>query len=390
MKRLIYMMLCMIAFLLLACVPITAQAATTGLSIKGQSCILLDGSNGRVLYAQDADKKCYPASTTKLMTLVIALEAVSAGKASLDDMVTTSEYAASMGGSQVYLYAGETRTLHEMLLGIAVGSGNDASVAVGEFLAGSNEAFVEKMNQKAQELGMTNTHFTNAHGLHDPDHYVSAADMGKLAYYALHVPKLLEYTSVYEYDFRPEPKLLKLWNTNRLLKWYDGTDGLKTGSTTEAGHNLIATAKRDNRRFISVVLGAEGAHGHFTESMKLLNYAFNSYNYETYGLKGQIITQLPVVRGVVGQAELALKEDLGYMQKKGEALNPQSSWELPKALEAPLTAGQEVGHCILSVDGEEIARIPLVVVKEIAKSTWLDIWQKTFCTAVLGADLSLS
>ena len=183
-------------------------------------------------------------------------------------------------------------------------------------------------------------------------------------------------------------KLLKLWNTNRLLKWYEGTDGLKTGFTTEAGHNLVATAKRDERRFITVVLGAEGQHGHFTESMKLLNYAFNSFDLENYAIKGQIVAELPVVRGTIGQSELALKDDIRYMKKKGEELTPECTLEMPQALEAPLAAGQEVGYYILSMNGEEISRTPLVVVKEIPKSNWWDIFKKAFCMTVFGIDIT--
>ena len=185
MKKSWQLFLLLVLSFLCVIAPAQTVLAAEGLAIQAQACILLDGNNGRVLYEQEADKQWYPASTTKLMTLVLALEAVENGTVSLEDIVSTSEYAASMGGSQVYLYAGETRTLHEMLLGIAVGSGNDASVAVAEFIAGSNEAFVAKMNEKAKELGMTGTHFMNPHGLHDPDHYTTAADMGKLAYYAI-------------------------------------------------------------------------------------------------------------------------------------------------------------------------------------------------------------
>jgi D-alanyl-D-alanine carboxypeptidase (penicillin-binding protein 5/6) len=274
------------------------------LNIKGEACILVDGVSGETIYAQNPDKKWFPASITKIMTMVLALEAIEQGKADLEDQVSTSEYAASMGGSQVYLYPGETRSLHEMLIAISVGSGNDASVAVAEFLAGSHEAFVDTMNTKAKELGMKGTNFTNSHGLHDDNHYTTAEDMAKLAVYALNVPKFLEYTSIYEYDFRPEPKPLKLWNTNRLLKWYDGCDGMKTGSTSIAKRNLVSTAERNGLRLVAVVLGVGVTNGHFTESMKLLNFGFNQFEFAQIYQKGDKVTSINVSKGAVDEIDL--------------------------------------------------------------------------------------
>ncbi len=275
-KKIVYNVLTIC--LVLSLLP-TLSVYANELNIEGEACILVDGNSGQVLYHHNADKKWFPASITKIMTMVLALEAVEEGRAALEDPVSTSEYASSMGGSQVYLYPGETRTLHEMLIAIAVGSGNDASVAVAEYLGGSNEGFIKMMNEKAQELGMKNTNFVNSHGLHDDNHYTTAEDMAKLSVYALKDPKMLEYTSIYEYDFRPEPKLLKLWNTNRLLKWYEGCDGLKTGSTEMAKRNLVSTAERNNLRLVGVVLGVGKKNGHFTESMKLLNYGFNQFEF---------------------------------------------------------------------------------------------------------------
>ena len=189
--------------------PAVAFAASD-LQIKGQSCVLMDAATGEILYSQNPDLKWYPASVTKIMTLVLALEAVAEGRFGMEDMVPTSAEAASMGGSQVYLYEGERRTLHEMLIAVAVGSGNDASYAVAEFIGGSYDGFIEKMNQKVETLGMSGTHFVNPHGLHDTNHYTTAGDLAKLAYYAQAVPHFLEYTSVYEYQFRDDPKPLIL------------------------------------------------------------------------------------------------------------------------------------------------------------------------------------
>jgi D-alanyl-D-alanine carboxypeptidase (penicillin-binding protein 5/6) len=353
--------------LLFALAPVSLA---TQLNIKGEACILVDGVSGEVLYAQNADKKWYPASITKIMTMVLALEAIEEGRANLEDQVSTSEYAASMGGSQVYLYPGETRTLHEMLIAISVGSGNDASTAVGEFLAGSNEAFIDMMNAKAKELGMKGTNFTNCHGLHDDNHYTTAEDMAKLALYALNVPKFLEYTSIYEYDFRPEPKPLKLWNTNRLLKWYDGCDGMKTGSTSIAKRNLVSTAERDGLRLIGVVLGVGVTNGHFTESMKLLNYGFNQFEFASIYKKGDKITSLDIGKGEVDQVDLVAAKNVGATKKKGEEINLTTEIKVSEFMTAPIKKGTKLGEITVLKNGTPLETVDLIAVNDVDRGSF--------------------
>lgn len=352
------------------------------LDMKTKACILLDGVTGTVLYEENAEEKLYPASVTKLMTLVLALEAVENGTVSLEDTVTTSEYAASMGGSQVFLYPGETRTLHEMLIAIAVGSGNDASVAVAEFLGGSVENFVAMMNKRAQELGMKNTNYVNPHGLHDENHYTTAKDLSLLARHALTVPKLLEYTSIYEYDFRPEPNPLKLWSTNRLLKWYDGVDGMKTGYTPEAGRNLVATAERDNLRLIAIVLGVKEAQGHFTEAMKLLNYGYNQFAFTTLIEKGAVVGECKVLKGQQEKVNLIAAEKLGNVHKKTDKGEITTEMQAEKELIAPLKAGDKAGVAIIYQNGQEVGRVDLLVEQDVLKGSWMMEW-KTMLTYTL-------
>lgn len=349
--------------------------------IKGESAILLDGSSGAILFEQNADQKWYPASITKIMTLVLVLEALESGKIKLDDVVTTSAEAAGMGGSQVYLYEGETRTVDEMLVAVAVGSGNDASFALAEYVGGSLAGFVEMMNAKAKELGMTGSHFVNPHGLHDPDHYVTARDMAVLARYATTVPRLLDYTSIYEYDFRPEPKPLKLWNTNRLLRWFDNCDGLKTGYTPEAKRNLVATAKREGMRLISVVLGVEEAKGHFTESMRLLNYGFNKYTFQLVYEKGQDLGQVKVSKGMVDAIPLILTEDVGMVVEKGSGGDIQTRVDAPAILKAPLKKGDVAGTLIVLREGIEMQRVDILVQEDVPKSGFWRIIGKVFRAA---------
>ncbi len=338
--------------------------------------VLMAADSGEILAASNAEAKRYPASTTKIMTLVLALEAVERGEAQLDDIVTTSEYAASMGGSQVYLYPGETRTLEEMLIAVAVGSGNDASVAVAEHIGGTMGSFVEMMNKRAADLGMTGTHYANPHGLHDAEHYTTAADMAKLAHHAISVPGLLDYTGIYEYQFRGEPKPLVLWNTNRLLKWYDGTDGLKTGYTSEAGRNLVATAKRGDMRLISVVMGVVPMHGHFTESMELLNYGFNNYAYQLLYPAGQAICAVPVVKGAAETVDAVLQNPAGVLSKLGEDGEFTTEIKVEKLPVAPITAGQQLGELQILKDGQIINTLPLLAESAVEKMGLLQGWRQ--------------
>lgn len=359
------------------------QTENTALNINAPACILLEAQSGDILYKKNADEKHYPASVTKLMTLVLACEAIENGDAELTDVVTTSKEAASMGGSQVYLFEGEQRSLEEMLIAVAVGSGNDASYAVAEFLSDSCQGFVQKMNDKAAELGMAGTHFCNPHGLHDDEHYTTAADLAILACYAVKVPKLLEFTEIYEYDFRPDPKPLKLWNTNRLLKWYDGTDGLKTGYTDKAGRNLAATAERDGLRLISVVLGATERNGHYTESMKLLNYGFNLFSWEDLYPQGAVITNIPIEKGVLNSVDLMLSEPVRVLQRKGEQKELSLRYTVNKRLLAPCEAGKNAGELIVYQGEKEMHRYPLVTAAAVEKCGLLTTFKKTLAAAGL-------
>ena len=353
----------------------TARAADD-LALQCKSALLLDGASGQVLYEQNADEKCYPASVTKIMTMVLIMEAVNAGTISPDDMVAVSQEAADMGGSQVYLYPGEQRSVDEMMVAIAVGSGNDAAYAMAEFVGGTYGNFIQMMNDKAAELGMTGTHFVNPHGLHDEDHYTTASDLGKLAFYAAGLPGLLDYTSIYEYEFRPEPNLLTLWNTNRLLKWYDGTVGMKTGYTEEAGRNLVAVAERDGLRLISVVLGCGERQGHFRESMDLLNYGFNTFSRQVIYEKGATVAEVPVSKGESDSVALVAAADAGYTCRKTETTEITRSVTLQESLEAPVAQGDVGGVLTLYKDGQELQTVDLVAAADVPKGGLFRTWEK--------------
>lgn len=360
-KRIFLILLSMIIFFQ----PVVVLADTS--DIGGVSYILMSGDTGQVLMESNSDMQWYPASTTKIMTLVLALEAVESGVVSLDDTVRISEYAASMTGSIVYLKAGEERTLNELLIGIAVGSGNDAAVAVAEYIGGTEEKFVTMMNDKAAELGMVGTHFVNPHGLHDDDHYTTAADMGVLAFYAISETNILEYTSIYEYEFIPEPNLLTLWNTNRLLKWYSGTDGLKTGYTEEAGRNLVSTVVRDDMRLIAVVLGVEEANGHFSESMKLLNIGFNSFEYQVIQEAGEVVCSVPVIKGESETIEVITADVVGGINEKSVDEEYTTSIDIPVYPVAPVEAGDIIGTMQIYCNESIVAEVDLIAKTSVEK-----------------------
>jgi D-alanyl-D-alanine carboxypeptidase (penicillin-binding protein 5/6) len=302
------------------------------------------------------------------MTMTLILDALSSGKLHWDDKITASKYACSMGGTQVWLEEGEQRSVREMLTAISVASANDCSVAVAEHIAGSEEAFVGMMNAKAKELGMTNTNFSNSHGLPIPNHYVSAKDMAILARYALRYPELLAFTSIKQYTFRPEPKLLILYNTNKLLWWYPGSDGLKTGQTVEAKRNLVGTAKRDNLRLISVVLGVGTPKGHFSETIKLFNMGFSDFGFtKIYDLR-QPICEVDINKGKTNKITLVAARDVGALHQKGKIIKPQTTINIQEKITAPIAKGQKLGEIIVAIDGQETERVDLLAATAAPKA----------------------
>lgn len=360
----------------------TPVQAAPNLTLEAEGAILMDPLTGQVLFEQDADKKWYPASMTKIMTLGLALEAIEQGIVSLEDEVITSEHAAGYGGTQVYLEPGEKFTLKEMLIAISVGSANDASAAVAEFLAGSEEAFAEKMTQKAKELGATNTNFVNSHGLHHDDHYTTPRDMAIISRWAMSFPMMKELTSIKEYTFRPEPKLLILYNTNKLLWWYPGTTGLKTGTTSAAKRNLTATAERNGVELLSVVMGVDRKNGHFGESMKLLNWGFASFKFESFYDEGDVVREIKVSKGNKETVPLVAAQKVGALLDKQDNRQLEIQIEVPDVVLAPIAQGQEIGLIRVLKDGAEINSVPLIAAEEIPRSTFWQLFHKSWKKAL--------
>ena len=360
-------------------------ASGVDLDLKAESAILLDANSGKVLFERDPHKVMYPASMTKLMTLIIAFEAIEEEKVKMSDVVTASANAASYGGSQIFLAAGEQLTLKELLLGIALASGNDASVAVAEYIAGSHEEFVALMNKKAAELGLKNTHFVNCNGLHDPEHYTTAADFARIGLEALRYPGILELCSVKHYRIREDTSNpFQFDNKNKLLWFYPGTDGFKTGWTTDAKYCFTATAERDGLRFVSVVMGVPVKSGHFADTQVLFNWGFSQFVFKEFHKADQMIAEVKVSKGVAESVKVVSEYRVGITVSKGKDKNITTSIELPQAVNAPVNAGQILGHVSIVQNGQVLGRINLLAAEGIAKGSWWREFKKVIAATVVG------
>lgn len=352
--------------LLLGNIAYPTQVLGAELETDAISAILMDAESGQILYEKEPNKELAPASVTKLMTLLVAAEAVESGRVKLTDKVTASENACKLGGSQIYLEPGETFSLEEMLISIAVGSANDACVAVAEHISGTHEAFVSEMNKKAQELGAKNTHFANAYGLPAEGHYTSAYDLALMGREALKYPLVRKLTNMKEYDLRDGK--FKLWNTNKLLWWYQGADGFKTGWTNEAKYCLASTVEREGLRLIAVVMGVPQVRGHFAESMKIYNYGFAKYAHKEFAPAGQKQGVVQVHKGIESEVVAVTEKALGITVEKGKDKNIWVETKLNPDIEAPIKAGQKVGEVLLYRDNELLTTVNLVAEKAIGKA----------------------
>lgn len=354
----------MLVFVFSLAAPVMAKA--DGLDVKAESYVLMDADSGKILLAKNEKKSLPPASMTKLMTLILAVEDLETGKVGLKDKVIASENAWKMGGSQIYLEPGEEMTYEDMLISIAVGSANDACVAVAEHLEGTHKNFVDRMNLKARRIGLKNTHFVNSYGLTAENHYTSAADMAVIARYALNHPKILEYTAVKEYNLRQGD--FKLFNTNKLLWWYQGADGFKTGWTTEAKYCLTSTAKRDGLRLISVVMASPEKHGNFRDSMQLFNYGFARYTFKNFFSRGSTCGIVKIGKGKENYVEVIAEDDAGSICLKGEEKKISYKKELPEYIDAPVNKGQKMGEIHIYKEGTLQKKVNLVASKDVKRA----------------------
>ncbi len=362
------------------CLP--AQAALV--EITAPSAILMEASTGQVIFEQNADEKRSPASITKIMTLLITFEYLKAGKVKLEDKVITSEYASSMGGSQVFLAQGEEQTLNTMLKCITVASGNDASVAVAEHIAGSEEAFVNLMNVRAAELGMINTHFEDCCGLTDSDnHYTTARDVAVMSRELIvNHPEIYNYTQIWMEDITHVTKqgssLFTLSSTNKLLKQYPYATGLKTGSTSKAKFCLSATAQKDGMDMIAVILGAEQGKVRFSEAQALLAYGFTVCDLYA-DVNPEALADLQVDGGVKDFVPLLYEKEFRYLDTQGNNLDyVQKFVELPEIVPAPVQCGDVAGRVIYTLDGKELGYVNILYGESVEKAGFGDIFSRIF------------
>lgn len=381
MKRVICFFIC-VCFMMHS-VVVFAEG-NTDLGLNAKSAILMEESTGNILYESNPDERLPIASVTKVMTMLLIMEAVDSGKISLDDMVTVSENAMSYGGSTMFLETGEQLTVNDMLKGIAVASANDGCVAMAEHLAGSESAFVDMMNEKAKELGMENTHFMNTNGLDEDDHYSSARDVAIMSRELMKHETIFNYTSIWMDTLRGGK--FQLANTNKLIRFYDGANGLKTGSTSKALCCLSAAAKRNDMQLIAVVLGAPTSAERFASAKSLLDYGFANYAVNTQITAGDEVQKIAVEKGVDKEVGVVASDSCSTLVKKGQEDNITKEIKIDETITAPIEAGQKIGTMTISRDGEVIADIDLNASSAVEKKGIGLIIKDFFATIFFGSD----
>lgn len=361
-------------------VPVIGVYGQQPFEVDARSAILIDAGTGTILYEKNSHEALPPASVTKIMTMLLVMEALDRNQITLDDKVVVSEHASSMGGTQLYLEPGEIKTIEELMKGIAIRSANDACVAVGEHLAGSEETFVQRMNDKAKELGMENTHFVNSNGLPEEGHVTSAYDISLMSRELLKYPEIHRWLTTWmdTVIVGKKQSTQELVNTNRLIRFYDGATGIKTGYTSEAKHCLSASATRGNTTFISVIMGAPTSQVRFNEAAKLLDYGFANYNTIDAIEKDGILGNLPIQKGKLTEINGIAKNEFKLLVQKGEEAKVDKEIILPQYLQAPLEKGAKVGEVIISLNGKEMGRVDIVTPESIEKASFLDIINRMF------------
>ncbi len=380
----VWMLACLMAVTLTVPIGVSAKEKTTGnkmtdMAASAKSAILMDAESGTVIYEKNSNVAMPPASITKIMTMLLVMEALDEGRIKLTDKVQASEYAASMGGSQIFLEPGEEMSIEDMLKGVALASGNDASVALAEKLGGSEQQFVAMMNEKAEQLGMKNTKFMNCNGLPAEGHVSSAHDIAIMSRELLKYEGITKYTGLYQDYLRKEsPKPFWLVNTNKLVRFYSGADGLKTGFTSEAKFCLSATARRDNLRLIAVVMGEPNTKTRNAEVSHLFDYAFAQYTNVPIYKKGDPIGTLSVEKGKVGRIPLTAKHSYSILLKKGDAgKGIRHELVLDKNVKAPVEIGQPIGKLVVYRGTDVLTEFPVESPMAVDRAGWWTLLRRT-------------
>ena len=354
----------------------TAVEAAPSIDIDVKSAILIEKSTGTILFELNADEQLPPASITKIMTLLLVMEAIDDGNLTMETKVTASENACSMGGSQIWLEPGEEFTVHELLKASAIASANDACVALAEAVCGSEEVFVDRMNQRAQELGMTNTTFKNCTGLDAAGHVSTARDISLMSMALLGHSEIKNYSTVWTESLRNGET--QLTNTNRLVRFYKGCTGLKTGSTDEAGCCLAASAERDGMELISVTLGSPHTEQRFAAGRKLLDYGFANFTVVRMTPPEEAVTEIPVVHGTKEKITAVFDTPSTFLLKKGQENEIGQTVELPETLEAPVEAGEKIGRVVVTLSGGEIGSYAILAKESVPEMNFFTALKTLF------------
>ena len=381
MKNFLVVCICLYLF-----IPVVAFAEDESDIAKGaKSAILIEASTGEVIYEKNSHEKLPPASMTKMMSMLLVIESIENDVLKWDDVVTISANASGMGGSQILLETGDQVTVEDLFKGVAVMSGNDAVVALAETVSGSVDEFVKRMNERAKELGMNDTNFKNPHGLDDANHYTSAYDMSILARKLVKHKKVLEFTKIYE-DYLRKGTDRELWlvNTNKLVRFYPGADGLKTGYTKTAGYCLTATALKNDMRLIAVAMGEESSATRNTEVMAMLDYGYAKYKMDTVANKNQIFAKINVEKARDEIVEIVPMEDVKIFNKKTTKLGNITYNLKLNSIKAPVKKNDNVGKLLVLNDGNVILEVPVTVNKNVEKANLFELYLRYLKDIVSG------
>lgn len=385
MKRMIALILCIC---MLSVTATVSAEETVSVDVTAPSAVLMEVGTGQILFEKNSHEKRPPASVTKIMTMLLVMEAIDSGSVKLDDMVRCSEYAASMGGSQVYLEPNEEMTVHDMLKAVAVASGNDAAVALAEHIAGSAEGFVNMMNERAAALGMNDTHFVNCNGLDAPEHLTSAYDIALMSRELLQHPKILEFTGIWMDSLRDGA--FGLVNTNKLIRFYEGANGLKTGSTGAAKFCLSASAVRDGMNLIAVIMGADTSKNRFGDASRLLDYGFANYAVAGSLLTTEEMTPLAVTKGKAEAVEIGIEDSFKLLVGKQKLSSIEKRITRPERIEAPVAVGDVIGSVEFLIDGESVGSTDLIAKTAALRVTPLTMLKKLCFQLLFGTSAHLA
>lgn len=372
MKKVIFILISLFSFIFIK------NVSAVEMDIGAKSAILVDFNTGKVLYSKNENEPLAMASMTKVMSMLLIMEKIDDGSLKYDDIVEISTEASSMGGSQIFLNPGDKYKVVDLLKGIAMASANDAVVALAEKTYGSKEHFIEAMNKKAESLGLKNTHFVNVHGLDEDGHYSSAYDMSVMARELLKHEKILDFTRVYEeYLTKPDGSQIWLVNTNKLVRFYDGVDGLKTGFTQNAGYCLTATGKKNNLRLISVVMGEESIEKRSSDTVKLLNYGFNTFKVNLIKNKDEVLGKVNVQKGKKENVDVVLVNDLIELLNASDKPSNYKFKILVDKITAPVKKGDVIGKVKVLDDNDNlISQVDITVIENVLKANLWDLFKR--------------